>query len=141
MCLAANTVRMPGNYAIVIAEIESPRHRLVQSLAKSGITDFDQTILFEDYTPDELLEILQCHLLKYELQFDTFSEAILRKYINNLCAGGRTDYANARTMKLIARSIQKLVLLAKNDSGIITASNIAEFASTQPPASGRVGYR
>lgn len=140
MCLAANTVEMPGTYAIVIAEQVSPRQQLVQSLARGGITGFDHTLVFEDYSGDELLEILKRHLLKDNLTLSAEAELIMQKYIAGLCGSRRNDYANARTMKLLARSIHKLTLISKNNSNQISAANISEFASTQLALSTKVGY-
>lgn len=140
MCLATNTIEMPGTYAIVIAEHESPRERMVQSLAQCGITDFDHTLIFEDYTAEELLDILKIHLSKSDLTIDADAEQIMQKYIVGLCTVRRNDYANARTMKLLARSIQKLTLLAQNNSGIIPAAQVAEFASSRVVTHKKIGY-
>lgn len=141
MCLAANTVEMPGTYAIVIAEHESPRQQLVQSLAQIGITDFDHTLVFEDYTHDELLEILKVHLSKNNLTLDQDAEAIMRNYIFGLSDGRRCDYANARTMKLLARSIHKLALISESNRGIITYAHVSDFASLRSLSSNtKIGY-
>lgn len=47
-----------GNIAVVIAETESLRQKLVQTLADSGVTGFDHTFIFDDYSEKELVEIL-----------------------------------------------------------------------------------
>lgn len=139
MRLAVNTAEMPGTYAIVIAEFEAPRQQLAHRLSCSGVTDFDHTLVFEDYTPDELLDILKLHLKKMELQLEPAAAEIALAYICSLCGNRQNDYANARTMKLFARSIQKLSLLSGSCNGIVSATCLSKLAVTQPIVR-KIGY-
>lgn len=145
--LTANTAELPGNYALIIAEYESPRQPLVQSLARQGVTFVDHTFLFEDYSQEELLQILEQQLEHYDLRMDQAAAQTLYRYIGGLCGDRELEYANARTMKILARSIAKIVALRESrssgcDKGAVLAADVASFVWQGLPRAGykKVGY-
>lgn len=131
--LTSLTAELPGNYALIIAEHESVRQPLVNSLTQSGIAEFDHTLRFEDYTVDELLQILEQMLKKRKLKMKTEAERIMSEYIRHLCENRELGYANARTMKLLARTITGIALLRESKQtpdqpkGVVTAQDVEGF--------------
>ena len=100
-----------GQGALVIAECNSPRQTIANSLTINGIYDFDHTFFFDDYSSDELFEILCQRLAKHKVTFTSAAEAKIRNYIDSLCANKNLSFANARTMKHLARTIYEQVIL------------------------------
>lgn len=103
--LAEYTSTLPGAHALIIAENRAPRQELVEQLIDNGAPEVDHTLIFEDYTQDELFEILKQMLSDKEFAIDPEAEAVMRRYIKHLAADRRSCYANARTMKIISRTI------------------------------------
>lgn len=129
--LAALTAENEGAGAIVLAEISSPVQSIATNLALNGVYDYDHTFIFDDYTEEELYRIL-CHCLKkYKMNFSPEAEVIIRQYINDLSSSRDRDIANARTMKLLARTIQQIVILRLSGSDCgertITAEDVESF--------------
>ena len=109
--LTSLVAEIGGQGALVIAECNSPRQTVANSLAINGIYDFDHTFFFDDYTSDELFEILCQRLRKHKVKFTAEAEAKIRKYIELLCENRTLSFANARTMKHLARTIYEQVIL------------------------------
>ncbi len=112
--LTSLTAETGGVGAIIIAECSSPRHSMANTLAINGIYDFDHTFVFDDYTEEELFEILLKCLSKHKVKFTPEAEQIIRKYINDLCLNRELSFANARTMKLLSRTIYDAMLLRES---------------------------
>lgn len=112
--LTSLTADLPGNYALIIAEHEAIRQPLINSLKQCGIAEFDHTLHFEDYTANELLQILEQMLKKRRLKMEHNAKVIIAKYISQLCENRELGYANARTMKLLSRSIAGIALLRES---------------------------
>lgn len=109
--LTSLVAEIGGQGALVIAECNSPRQTIANSLAINGIYDFDHTFFFDDYTSDELYQIL-CQLLnKRKIKFTREAEFKIREYIDLLCSNRSLSFANARTMKHLARTIYEQVIL------------------------------
>lgn len=109
--LSSMTMELPGTYALVIAENEGTPHLLTRSLREGGITSFDHTLHFADYTEEELLAILGKCLQRKRLRLSPEAARHMADYIHSLCANRRLGYANARTMSKLARSIAETALL------------------------------
>lgn len=101
--------------ALIIAECSTPDLSMAHSLASNGIYDFDHTFIFDDYSADELYEILLQCLYKQKTKVSEEAEVILREYILNLCANRDLSFANARTMKNLARAIFDTVILRMSE--------------------------
>ncbi len=109
--LSSMTMELPGTYAFVIAENEGTPHLLTRSLREGGVTSFDHTLHFADYTEEELSAILDKCLLRKQLRLSPKAARHIAGYIHSLCANRRLGYANARTMSKLARSIAENALL------------------------------
>ena len=137
------TAENEGVGAIVIAETSSPRQSIARNLASSGVYDYDHTFIFDDYSEEELYRILCMCLDKYGIGFSDDAEAIIRKFIKGLCSNRQPDFANARTMKHLARTIQKIVIirLSENpdsDEHTILAEDVESFVWSR--ISSKIGF-
>lgn len=115
--LTSLTTENGGAGAIIVAECNARRHGLVASLAGAGVYEFDHTIVFDDYTPDELLQILSSCMAKHKVKFEQGAAEWMRKYIFDMATAGGAATANARTMKLLSRSICEMVMLRESREG------------------------
>ena len=141
--ISSLTAQNGGVGAIVIAENTSPNQTIATSLAKNGIYDFDHTIIFDDYTPDELFKILCSCLNHHQIRFTQEAEVIIRKFISDLRSNRDNAFANARTMKHLSRTIRDAVLLRMSREGdtnerIVKSDDVESFVWNK--SVGRVGY-
>ena len=105
------TVEAGGECALVLAELDAPNRDVAEQLSEGGVYEFDHTLIFKEFTPDELFEVL-CHCLKkFNVSFAPAAEKHMRAYLNEL--KGAVE-ANARTMKLMARTIYQQVILRES---------------------------
>lgn len=129
--LTSFTSELPGNYALVIAEHKSVRQPLVDCLTQSGLMGIAHTLHFEDYTADELLQILEKMLDKHNLTMSDEARPILVEYIHCLCKNKELGYADARTMKLLSQAVADLVLLRESKqssvNGMVLAQDVKGF--------------
>ncbi len=144
--LATLTAEIGGNGAIIIAECESTRPALGPSLEKKGVFGIDRTLVFEDYTSEELFEILAVQLKRENAVFSDEAAAKMRSYIEALCANRSLEMANARTMKLLSQSILQLMLLRESrgcltaPQGTVTAEDVESFEWHRPYQKQRIGF-
>ena len=119
--------------AVVISECQSPQMAIAQSLAGTGVYDYDHTFIFDDYSEDELYQILIRCLEKYEAIMSEEAEAVIREFITRLCCNRELGFANARTMKHLSRAIFDVMVLrisnsAENDTKrIILGCDVESF--------------
>ena len=124
---------MPGAHALIIAENRAPRQDLVEQLIDNVAHEVDHTLIFEDYTSEELFEILKQMLSDKDFSFEQKAESIMQHYIEYLCSDQYSCYANARTMKIISRTIMQNAYLRLGEAGIkfsrnrITHADVACF--------------
>ncbi len=135
--LATLTAEIGGNGAIIIAECESSRPAMGPSLAKKGVFGIDRTLVFEDYTSEELFLILAMHLKRQNAEFSDEAAAKMRSYIDFLCDRRSLEMANARTMNLLAQSIVQIMLLRESrgdlsEKGTVTAADVESFEWHKP---------
>ena len=105
------TVEAGGECALVLAELDAPNKNVAEQLSEGGVYEFDHTLIFKDFTPDELFGVL-CHCLqKFNVTFTPAAEKHMRAYLAAL--EGSVE-ANARTMKLMARTIYQQVILRES---------------------------
>jgi len=102
------TVELGGECALVLADVSAPNLPVVEELAEGGVPEFDHTLVFKDFTPDELYGILCLCLEKFDVSFSPAAEKHMRAYLDALHAASA---ANARTMKLMSRTIYQQVIL------------------------------
>lgn len=131
--LAALASEDNASGALIISECSSPNLSIANSLAANGIYDFDHTFIFDDYSADELYDILVQCLDKQKTRMSEEAEAIIREYIRNLCANRGLSFANARTMKNLSRAIFETVILrmsenpAMQEDRIVIARDVESF--------------
>lgn len=118
--------------ALVFGQIKAEEDAIAQNLAFNGIASYGNTIIFNDFTPEELLEILTT-LLKKEFQLDMkpAAEAKILKYIENI-KGSETSKApiNLRTIHHLAQTIAhitQLRIVRTGGSPSVTKSDVAHF--------------
>ena len=68
--LAGYTSALPGAHALIIAETRAPRQDLVEQLIGNGAHEVDHTLIFDDYTSEELFEILKQMLSDKDFSFE-----------------------------------------------------------------------
>lgn len=145
--LTSYTAELPGSYALIIAEHETIRQPLVAGLSRRGIVEIDNTLVFEDYSSSELYDILTKMLCEgYSLTVNEGAAVVLKKYIDDICNHRDLGYANARTMKIIARTIADVTQLRESRSaedatrGVVTADDVSSFVWDGSFAPRKVGY-
>ena len=107
------TVEVGGECALVLAELEAPNTTVAEQLSDAGVYEFDHTLVFKDFTAEELFEILQsCLKNKYDISFSPKAADHMKEYLKAL---PDASVANARTVKLIARTIHQQVVLREAD--------------------------
>jgi len=142
--LAALASEDNASGALIISECSSPNLSIAHSLASNGIYDFDHTFIFDDYSADELYEILLQCLDRQKTRMSQEAEVIIREYIRNLCANRDLSFANARTMKNLSRAIFETMILrlsAEEDSRkerIVLACDVESFVWKR--VSGKIGF-
>ena len=135
------TVEVGGECALILAELDAPNKTVAEQLTDSGIYEFDHTLVFKDFTPDELYEILCNCLKKFNITFSPAAENHIKQYINTLSSYYET---NARTMKLMSRTIHQQVIL--RESGLTRRPKVhqVQLADIETfkwnSRKGRVGY-
>ena len=145
--LTSFTAELPGSYALIIAEHETIRQPLVAGLSRRGVVEIDNTLVFEDYSAGELYEILTKMLgTGYALSVSDEAAVVLKTYISDICRYRDMGYANARTMKIIARTIADIAQLRESRSeegatrGIVMADDVRSFVWDGSFAPRKVGF-
>ena len=105
------TVEAGGECALILAELNAPYGSVAEQFSEAGIYEFDHTLVFRDFTTDELYEILCICLRKFQVTFSPAAEKHIREY---LVALSGSIGANARTMKLMSRTIYQQVILRES---------------------------
>ena len=122
------TVEAGGECALILAELKAPNSDVAEQLSAAGVYEFDHTLVFKDFTPDELFQILCQCLGKFKVSFSEDAEKHVRGYIGQMCASVAT---NARTMKLMARTIYQKVILRESDAGNVPDKHVVELADVE----------
>lgn len=105
------TVEAGGECALILAELNAPNGNVAEQLSAAGVYEFDHTLVFKDFTPGELFQILCQCLEKFGVSFTSEAEKHIRAYLGAMRASIR---ANARTMKLMSRTIYQQVILRES---------------------------
>ena len=108
------TAEHGGAGAIVVAECCAKRQALVSSMSQNGVYEFDHTFVFDDYTPSELYQILAQCLAAHKVRFTPEAESHIGKYIKDMFEEKGPSIANARTMKLLSRTIYEIIMLRES---------------------------
>ena len=135
------TIAAGGECALVLADVSAPNLPVVEELAEGGVPEFDHTLVFKDFTPDELYGILCLCLEKFDVSFSPAAEKHMRAYLEALHTASA---ANARTMKLMSRTIYQQVILRETGltrrpkSHQVQLNDIEMFKWNR--RKGRIGY-
>lgn len=124
--LTSLTAEQGGAGAVIISESASPRQTMASSLAMNGIYDYDHIIFFDDYSAEQLYSILCSCMNRYEISISAEAEVNIKKYICDMCGNSESGYANARTMKHLARTIKEIVILRLSRNGQTESMVLAE---------------
>ena len=122
------TIESGGECALILAELDAPNAPVSEQLYEAGVYEFDHTLVFRDFTPEELFGILEYCLRKFKLSFSDKAAAHLSGYLHSMSAHYR---ANARTMKLLARAIYQKVILRESASGQVPEKHVVELADVE----------
>ncbi len=122
------TVEAGGEGALVVAELESPTAPVSEQLCEAGVYEFDHTLVFKNFTPEELFEIL-CHCLgKFGVRFSDDARNHMLGYLHAMTA---SFVADARTMKLLARAIYQKVILRESELAKAPEKHVVELADIE----------
>ena len=122
------TVEAGGECALILADLDAPNRDFAEQMTEAGIYEFDHTLVFKDFTADELFDILCSCLRKFEITFETAAEKHMRSYLETLCS---SVGANARTMKLMSRTIYQQVILRESGLAKPPKSHKVELADIE----------
>lgn len=122
------TIEAGGECALILAELDAPNVDVAEQLSEAGIYEFDHTLIFKDFTADELYDILCYCLKKFDVTFTPEAENHIRGYLTTLSS---SIYANARTMKLMARTIHQQVILREAGLAERPAAHQVELADVE----------
>ena len=104
------TVEGGGECALILAELDAPNKDLAEQLSEAGVYEFDHTLVFKEFTPEELYRILCSCLSKFGVSFSPAAEKHMLGFLSALQGSG----ANARTMKLMSRTLYQQVILRES---------------------------
>ena len=122
------TVEAGGECALILAELKAPNGDVAEQLSEAGVYEFDHTLIFKDFTADELYCILCQCLGKFNVSFSPEAEQHIRGYISQMSS---SITANARTMKLMARTIYRQVILREASLSKRSAAHMVELADVE----------
>lgn len=88
---------------------------------------FTKTFFFEDYTPEDLMEIFINLCKKDSLRFDEKSKTVLSKYFNSIYRNRDKNFGNARIVRNVFDAANKKRMLRLTD---IPASQMSEEIKT-----------
>lgn len=105
------TIKSGGECALILAELDAPNKNVAEQLSDGGVYEFDHTLVFKDFTPDELFQILCGCLEKFLVSFSPAAERHIKGFLKSL---NSSIGASARTMKLMSRTIYQQVILRES---------------------------
>ena len=120
--------------ALVFGQIKADEDAIAQDLAVNGIASYGNTIIFNDFTSEELGEILESLLMRdYQLDMKPAAKERIVKYLENIRASNtkiKKTPVNLRTILHIAQTIAHIAQLRIVKSGgsrAVTKSDVAHF--------------
>ncbi|HNW98677.1 MAG TPA: AAA family ATPase [Bacteroidales bacterium] len=101
-----NMEDLRGQLAIIVAGYPDNMKKFLES--NPGLKSrFDRTFQFNDYSPEELLDIFKTLIVKENLKLNTEAEEHLRKYFTILYDSKDKYFGNARTIRNISGEVIK----------------------------------
>jgi len=138
--LTSLTAEMPGSYAFVIA-VDDRSHQ-IQPIDMPLSTS---VMHFEDYTAEQLMDILLHKLHKQAYRLSDEAQNELSAHIRDICAKRHSGFANARTIRHIFTAITCAADLRRANNALtdtpvlIEAQDIRSFTWQSLP-SNRIGF-
>lgn len=130
--------------ALVFAQVKASEDMIAQNLAVNGIASYGNYIVFDDFTIEELTEILMS-LLNSEYQLEVTDEAKKKVHDYVKCVKGcetKESPVNARTILHLAQTIAHIAQLRISVRGgerLVTLQDVAHF-KWDDKIKGRVGF-
>lgn len=120
--------------ALVFAQVKAEEDTIAHDLAINGIASYGNTIIFNDFTSEELVEILESLLMKeYQLDIKPAAKDKIMTYLESIKASNtklKKTPVNLRTILHIAQTIAHITQLRIVRSGggrSVTKSDVAHF--------------
>ncbi len=135
------TIETGGECALILAELDAPNKNVAEQLSDGGVYEFDHTLVFKDFTPDELFQILCGCLSKFSISFSPAAERHIKGFLKSL---NSSIGASARTMKLMSRTIYQQVILRESGLSRPPKSHQVQLADIETfkwdSKKGRIGF-
>lgn len=130
--------------ALVFAQVQASEDMIAQNLATNGIAAYGNSIVFNDFTPKELAEILYFLLQKeYQLEVMPDAKKTIQCYVENVKANETKESpVNARTILHLAQTIAHITQLRTAKTGgeqLVTLQDVSPF-KWDGKARGKVGF-
>ena len=120
--------------ALVFGQIKAEDDSIAQDLATNGIASYGNTIIFNDLTSEELVDILEALLMKdYQLDIKPAAKDKIVKYLESIKASNtelKKIPVNLRTILHIAQTvahITQLRIVRSGGSRSVTKSDVSHF--------------
>lgn len=125
---------MEQTTALVFGQVKAEEDAIAQNLAENGIASYGNTIIFDDYTSEELVEIMESLLMRdYQLDMKPAAKEKIVKYLEGIKASNTKIMktpVNLRTILHIAQTvahITQLRIVRSGGSHSVTKSDVAHF--------------
>lgn len=120
--------------ALVFGQIKAEEDAIAHDLAINGIASYGNTIIFNDLTSEELVDILESLLMKeYQLDIKPAAKERIVKYLEGIRVSNnklKKTPVNLRTIHHIAQTvahITQLRIVRSGGSHSVTKSDVAHF--------------
>ena len=131
--------------ALVIAQVTCDEEAIAKSLIAGGVASYHNTIIFDDFSTDQLMAILD-YLLRHDYQLKLSEEACkkLAAFVRNLKKDdSKSSPVSARTMQHLSQAIAMVAQLRIAADGQaaaeVTAEDVDHFEWTRQSA-GKIGF-
>ncbi|MCQ4874981.1 MULTISPECIES: AAA family ATPase [Odoribacteraceae] len=104
----------PGAYNVIYAKQDPPRQIINDEVEK--VSDMINILVFEDYTEDQLMEILKRDLATDHTRMTRTAQQHMKQFISYIVTNKKRSHASARLVKLVAEMMirNRVQRLAKN---------------------------
>ena len=104
----------PGAYNVIYAKQDPPRQIINDEVEK--VSDMINVLVFEDYTADQLMEILNRDLATDNTRMTRTAQQHMEQFISYIVANKKRSHASARLIKLVAEMMirNRVQRLAQN---------------------------
>ncbi len=108
----------PGAYTVIYAKQEAPR--LIMNDDIEGVSDMINVLEFEDYTQEELMEILKRDLATEQCRMTRTAQQHMALFIARLVENKKRSHASARLIKIVAEMMvrNRVQRLARNKTAV-----------------------